>query len=311
MMSGLTNEWLADDLRPLQSLIYDGNPDTAYFANFAKWNSTEVACTYGVKNNGNDLILICAYNVKGAVIDEEIYEVAKEGQYPCADGARCGTDGTCMDSLCNVPISNPDTLLPIYTPSLYYNNLPFMTQFSRYYAINLHNYYRRLVASGWAENKLTSFTPRAAKMEALMYDSSLEKVASENVKKCDRQSIRSNNDSAITGSNVKIIEVVGISGEAALEQALGEWFNQLRKHGLDPNSMWAEDPNVKQCANIMHDTYKTVGCAVNTCSSEGFTIVECRYGPKRLQEGLLIYDVGVPCSKCESTQNCIQGALCQ
>ncbi|VDL81737.1 unnamed protein product [Nippostrongylus brasiliensis] len=141
------------------------------------------------------------------------------------------------------------------------------------------------------------------------YDCSLEEAANENVKKCERQPAKLL--PADTGSNIKVIDDVGLSKEAALERATGEWFSQLHKYGMDPNSVWTENATIRDCANMVHDKYKTVGCAVNICSSNGFTIIECRYGPKRLQEGNLIYEVGPPCSRCDATQKCAFGELCQ
>ncbi|VDL75141.1 unnamed protein product [Nippostrongylus brasiliensis] len=187
-----------------------------------KWNSTEMACAYRTFDSGDSMRLICAYNVKAGVIGQPIFEAGNEA---CTDGAKCGDDGTCFNMLCRVRTLNPDVVLPIYSPQLTCFNSSLMSQFSRYYAVNVHNYYRRLIASGWAENKLTLFTPRAAGMAAL----------------------------------------------------------------------------------IMHDKYKNVGCAVNNCASEGFTIVECRYGPNILQDGDTIYDTGVPCSKCDKSEKCVFG----
>ncbi|WKY13076.1 hypothetical protein Q1695_004132 [Nippostrongylus brasiliensis] len=290
-------EWRKQMQYVLPSLKYEGDSNLLQATNMAKWNATETACTYRIYDTGNTVWMLCVFNVKGAVDGETIYEKAKDGQYKCVDGAQCGTDGTCHEELCNVPNSNPDTLLSIYTPDLSCRNLPYMKQFSRYYALNLHNYYRRLVASGWAENKLTRFTPRASKMEALSYDCSLEEAANENVMKCERQPSTFGKVSADSGSNVYIIDDINITKEAALERAVVEWFGELSTHGVDPTSPWTGHPTVKNCANVMHDQYKTVGCAVNSCSSQGFTIVECRYGPKSLQPGGPIYDVGDPCTR--------------
>ncbi|VDL80139.1 unnamed protein product [Nippostrongylus brasiliensis] len=99
--------------------------------------------------------------------------------------------------------------------------------------------------------------------------------------------------------------------ELTFTQAVGEWFRQLQEYGIDPCSSWTEDATVKDCANIMYESYTTVGCAVNRCASKGFTVVECQYGPKRLPYGSLIYEVGAPCSKCRASQKCVSGVLCQ
>ncbi|WKY11919.1 hypothetical protein Q1695_003472 [Nippostrongylus brasiliensis] len=287
-MFALMGPWYNLGTNVVSSLIYDGSPSTFNFANMAKWNATEFACTYKLYNDEAIIMLICAYNVKGAVVGEAIYEKANDGKYLCDEGAQCGTNGRCVGNLCRESVSDPDVLLPIYYPTMSCASPAFMNQFSRYYALNLHNYYRRLVASGWAENKLTRFTLRAARMEALTYDCSLEEAANEHVKKCERQPAKLL--PADTGSNIKVIDDVGLSKEAALERATGEWFSQLHKYGMDPNSVWTENATIRDCANMVHDKYKTVGCAVNICSSNGFTIIECRYGPKRLQEGNLIYE---------------------
>ncbi|VDL74229.1 unnamed protein product [Nippostrongylus brasiliensis] len=193
-----------------------------------------MACSVGPYNDGESILLICAYNVRGAVVGETIYEIAKAGEYPCKDGTKCGTDGTCVSSLCNVPIRIHDTLLPIFKPTLSCTDLPFMSQFSRYYALNLHNYY--------------------------------------------------------SGTNVEVIDDVNITREAALERAVTGWFNLLRRIDMDPNTPWEDVQGVRSSANMLHDNYNVVGCAVNICSAKGFTIVDCRYGQKRPQDGDKIYE---------------------
>ncbi|WKY13060.1 hypothetical protein Q1695_004124 [Nippostrongylus brasiliensis] len=273
----------------------------------AKWNATETACSFGSYDNGNSAMMICAYNVKGAVVGETIYEIAKAGEYPCKEGTECGTDGKCVNGLCKVPIGIHDTLLPIFKPTLSCKSLPYMSQFSRYYALNLHNYYRSLVATGWAENKLTLFTPRAAKMEALSYDCQLEEAANENAKKCEGAEMISK----YSGTNVEVINDVNITREAALERAVTGWFNLLRRFDMDPNTTWEDIQSVWSSANMLHDKYNVVGCAVNICSTKGITIVDCRYGLKRPQNGDKIYEVGAPCSGCTAGQECIYGGLCK
>ncbi|VDL78176.1 unnamed protein product [Nippostrongylus brasiliensis] len=272
-----------------------------------------MACAYKSFNSGNSVRLICAYNARAGVVGEPIFE---SGNGICPEGTRCGDNGTCVSDLCRVPNPNPDVLLPIYTPSLQCSDSSLMSQFSRYYAVNLHNYYRRLIASGWAESKLTVFAPRASGMSALSYDCSLEKAAAENVEKCGNSFYKANKYSVATGGNTAFIRDISISQEAALEQASCCCANitsedELQKNDVDPSYVWTDNSATANITNVMHDKYKTFGCAVNRCSTQGVTIVECRYSPKNMQTGDAIYDLGAPCSKCDNSEKCVFGVLCQ
>ncbi|WKY13139.1 hypothetical protein Q1695_004170 [Nippostrongylus brasiliensis] len=272
-----------------------------------KWNSTEMACAYRSFDSGNSVRLICAYNARGDVVGQQIYE---EGNGTCEEGTQCGDNGTCVYDLCRVPTTNPDVLLPIYNPSLTCSNSALMSQFSRYYALNMHNYFRRLVASGWAQSKLTLFTPRAAGMGAVSYDCSLEETATDSAKKCESSFTRINKYSMDGGINRAVIKETNISKEGALELAMSEWFSELQRYDVKPSSALDADSTALNITNIMHDKYRRVGCAVNKCA-KGFTVVECRYDPMILQNGDAIYAEGPPCSKCEKSEKCIFGVLCQ
>ncbi|WKY13062.1 hypothetical protein Q1695_004124 [Nippostrongylus brasiliensis] len=104
LISMITNWFYNEYPNALPSMKYEGKNDSLHFANMAKWNATETACSFGSYDNGNSAMMICAYNVKGAVVGETIYEIAKAGEYPCKEGTECGTDGKCVNGLCKVPI---------------------------------------------------------------------------------------------------------------------------------------------------------------------------------------------------------------
>ncbi|WKY13065.1 hypothetical protein Q1695_004126 [Nippostrongylus brasiliensis] len=83
-----------------------------------KWNATEIGCAFKINPKEDTARVICAYNVKGGVIGEAIYEKATGGNNSCDEGAQCGANGTCDNLLCNVPTSNPGkSSTSCYNPS--------------------------------------------------------------------------------------------------------------------------------------------------------------------------------------------------
>ncbi|EPB73740.1 SCP-like protein [Ancylostoma ceylanicum] len=104
----------------------------------------------------------------------------------CAD---CAND--CEAGLCNVA---PAALLPIDTMcQTNQNSKTLMTDDLRNQALNMHNYYRRVLASGWAKDAKLTYAKPSKAMPALTvmplrvyteYDCALEETIMTHIKDC-------------------------------------------------------------------------------------------------------------------------------
>ena len=61
---------------------------------------------------------------------------------------------------------------------------------SRQLALNLHNRYRSLVASGGAQSRLAGALPPATRMRKLVYSEELEAIAAQTAKRCDISQVK-------------------------------------------------------------------------------------------------------------------------
>ncbi|RCN48543.1 SCP-like protein [Ancylostoma caninum] len=145
-------------------------------------------------------------------------------------------------------------------------------------ALDMHNYYRRLAATGWAKTG-DKYAKTAAKMVELKYDKDLEKKA---------------NDYVTAGANCPTAAESGAAGEnffktqmfdtphvEAFKEAMKYWWTPLEKSGFGMNEPTytdaIENGDLKYAANILHDENTKVGCAVKTCAPQGILVIDCRY----------------------------------
>ncbi|EPB69782.1 hypothetical protein ANCCEY_11123 [Ancylostoma ceylanicum] len=71
-----------------------------------------------------------------------------------------------------------------------------------------------------------------------------------------------------------------LSHVEAIEEAMKEWWGPLESTGLGENVDFTDEMQqgpFKYFANVAHDATTKMGCAVKTCSAQGFTVVDCRY----------------------------------
>ncbi|KAL6729015.1 hypothetical protein Aduo_000109 [Ancylostoma duodenale] len=104
-----------------------------------------------------------------------------------------------------------------------------------------------------------------------------------------------------------------VSEQDALEQAVGQWFGQLRNVDLGEEAKYTNDikTNAKDFANMVLGESTQIGCATKNCQAQGKTVVVCQYDKLPIDDDPL-YDVGKPCSGCDKTkQKCDPlGGLC-
>ncbi|KAL6737521.1 hypothetical protein Aduo_011155 [Ancylostoma duodenale] len=128
------------------------------------------------------LYLLCLYNqVAPATAGTDLYSVSA-----AKPPVLCETcQPTCIKGLCHpdyTPVVPKSTLCPTCRTG--------MTDDLRHTYVDIHNYYRRLLATGWAEDKQIKYAPRAKKMMELNFDKTLEKKAYAHTKKCPEKELR-------------------------------------------------------------------------------------------------------------------------
>ncbi|RCN37248.1 hypothetical protein ANCCAN_16861 [Ancylostoma caninum] len=134
-----------------------------HFGVMAYSKSKAFGCTY--QPCKGSLHLICVYNENGADPNEVIYDAGAPMCNSCAN--------TCADALCPDKLEPAKDLDPICGQA----NVDKMSDDLRNTALFMHNYYRRLLATGWAKDKQIGYAKTAAKMPVLKYSCQLENAA--------------------------------------------------------------------------------------------------------------------------------------
>ncbi|RCN49839.1 SCP-like protein, partial [Ancylostoma caninum] len=257
------------------------------FAQMANAKADGFACSY--KRCQGKLFLLCFYNQKAPAATNPLYEaVAQAGDQPCGNCAKYppppdpnGKKVECLEALCQFPLTEAKI------PSTVCGNPPCVGEFSdefRLAALDMHNYYRRLLATGWAKDKQITYAKPGVKMIELEYDKSLE-------------------DKAITEANKCPTKAAGGAGESVW--AVKDWWAPVEETGFGSSLEYTADTassTLKYAANIAYEATTKIGCAVKNCPPQGVTVVDCHYSPA-IAEGDTIYTTGnKPCSKCRDVQ---------
>ncbi|VDL63414.1 unnamed protein product [Nippostrongylus brasiliensis] len=295
-----------------------GTPLEADFVNFIMWETTDMACAYrNCPDDNTKMIVVCAYNQKGAIISNTVYfKTGKNGPTYCIRPSNtqkeCLNNIPCLENnMCDATTPNADSLDQLFDGVPVEKDGPDMDQFSRYGALQMHNYYRRTVTRGWAADGKGGYAPSAVDMPLLTYNSSLEDSAIVHANKC-----------------ALALEVLGPIGQAigqindntlsrieALEKVITGWFGEIGNPGIGDDLTFtaAMDSTltngVRNYANMVYDQHIEVGCGTASCQT-GITVV-CHYQPKpgkALAVGEQIYSKGKPCSNCADT--CISHTFC-
>ncbi|RCN35090.1 hypothetical protein ANCCAN_19052 [Ancylostoma caninum] len=152
--SKLLNAWY-DEVK--QNDIPDNlsyKPAYHNFSAIVRDNAKGIGCTYTTACPGGTKF-VCVYDARKNNPTGKLYIKG-----PTCE--KCGSD-TCTRFLCE-PKGYTPVIVPVKCPD------DGMTENMQTTAQNMHNYYRRLIATGWARNKQTVYAPIAAKMLAVTYD---------------------------------------------------------------------------------------------------------------------------------------------
>ncbi|KAK6733577.1 hypothetical protein RB195_017370 [Necator americanus] len=148
----LTTNGLGADQKYLDASKLDN------FANMVYEETNAFACSFA--KCSSDIRLVCIYNKLGKENDKVLYEAAAGADTACDD---CAAGSECVARLCQPPFT-----LAAEDPQVCATDS--MTNDMSNMAVYMHNYYRALLGSGWAEDKISTYAPLAKAMPALSYD---------------------------------------------------------------------------------------------------------------------------------------------
>ncbi|EPB72822.1 SCP-like protein [Ancylostoma ceylanicum] len=191
-------------------------------------------------------------------------------------------------------------------------------------ATDMHNYYRRLVATGWAKDKKDGYAPTAKDMYALVGHKYTDCQAPDTIAEDTKAKVTgcpSTAPQADPGRSLNYYYVTkyNIPREQLLQEAISKWMKQLEDVGVGKTNIFDENAGVTYYANMVHDKVEKFACAVDVCDKTGNSAVICQYNalehsfPKTCSiptDGDPIYELGKPC-KCTGGRQCspLQG-LC-
>ncbi|KAK6733583.1 hypothetical protein RB195_017374 [Necator americanus] len=273
-------------------LKYTDNSGLEEFANMAYFEPNAFACSYAKCTS--EIRLLCLYNKLGKVNDQALYEAAANADAAC-DG--CPADAPCEARLCQPKFTiaaNDDQCAD-----------DGMTNDMTNSALYMHNYYRGLLGTGWAEDKISTYAPLAKAMPQLNYEcGTIAKEAKDRAQACKETP---DDPTAPRSQNYLVIKDLSMDKEDALKQAISTWWKELADVGLGEDTTYkaAMKNTLGQFANMAYDQTKQVGCSVETCTKQGFTLVVCQYD-KLISDGKKIYETGKSgdkaCAGCATTK---------
>ncbi|KIH60391.1 hypothetical protein ANCDUO_09361 [Ancylostoma duodenale] len=215
------------------------------------------ACTYNFCNNMPKGIMVCIYDDRTAnvsIANRIIYQPAADKSQTCDACSK-----NCTEYLCKV-IHTPVTLNTTCADDK-------LTQDSNNAALWMHNYYRRLLASGWAKDKKSKsgYAPPGKQMKKLEYDCS-------------------STGTNIAAETYKAIESCPSTGtpQASAGHSMNFW--RIGDYRL------SEQDALEQMANDQADK---VVCAVRNCQQSGQTLVVCQYNAYVFTDTLVVAEANL------------------
>ncbi|KIH50828.1 SCP-like protein [Ancylostoma duodenale] len=214
--------------------------------------TTGFACSYSDCGSGGKLL--CLYN--SAFVEFNFWEAGSLG----ADKMTFDMQVTAKD------------MVNYYR--YYYEK--FQRKSSNEMTVGLNEFCRNLVATGWAKTK-SGYTPTAKAMNALVYDcATLGADAQGLAADCSTNSYASKIGMQLSYYKVKDLS---LSQEQVLEKAFSTWYGQLENVDLDKKASYDNNVETKapDFANLVVGDATKLGCSVETCEPEGFSVAVCEF----------------------------------
>ncbi|KAL6744046.1 hypothetical protein Aduo_017022 [Ancylostoma duodenale] len=288
--------WKEGALKQINQARVAGND---IFSRLAYSENNVFACSYHYCGS-EGLNFACFYNKNGATAGgTDLYTVAQNGF--------CGGCADCVNGLC------PKYFEPSRLTSKVCPNCDPADDYFRESALYQHNYYRRILATGWAEDKKIMYAKPAKAMLELAYDKGLEDAAKKYITNNNLNCPEKAENVALTGENFYMDNNFGLTNEEVIKKAVEQWWSPLKEKGFANDLQYdnIQDNDVKALANVVHDKTTKMGCAARTCKPQGIIVVDCRYDEK-IAAGENVYEIGKkPCNPCPNGKTCSKlGGLC-
>ncbi|KAJ1349299.1 hypothetical protein KIN20_004791 [Parelaphostrongylus tenuis] len=157
-----------------------------------------------------------------------------------------------------------------------------MTDAVRNDFLDMHNFYRSIVATGRAVDKIDKRAPKAAAMPKLKYSCELEQSATYHAGFCQFSHSQGNN-------------------------ATEGWFEELEDYGVGranilTQQLFNRPGQIGHYTQLVWQGTRYVGCGIRDCQSS--TLVVCQYYNAGNRFESKIYEIGRPCSKCAAEEQC-------
>ncbi|KAK6758138.1 hypothetical protein RB195_015763 [Necator americanus] len=253
--------------------------DNTAFSLIARDKADAFACTYQVCKS--EFYLLCFFNQEAPAPGADVY--TKEAADYCT-GQNC----KCVNALCQT------TLQPaIFTSTICSTCDGEFSDNVRLTALDKHNYYRRLLATGWAKYG-TNYAKPATKMIELQYEKTLEDDAKQKIANCP------DGLAAADQENLWMKDGTGFDTpfEDAMKMAVDEWWAPFESTGFGDDLK--NTAALKTAAYISYDEATKIGCAVESCVKKGRLYILCKYDSAPAIN-VVIYASGNTCSKCSAT----------
>ncbi|EYC12155.1 hypothetical protein Y032_0048g1641 [Ancylostoma ceylanicum] len=277
--------------------------DIEQFGLMAAGEAKEFACTYKACPNAKPS-LICVYDKKLTVNTDPVYTKAADATQVCT-ACNSNLKPDCIDSLCQQEYASVRTKLENRACTAKDD----MSNDLEAIAVGMHNYYRRLSATGWAVNGKGGYAPTAKNMLSVAYDctGNIGTETKDMVADCDTKIPTPSAGYAVNYYRVGKHE---LPEEKIMEMAIQEWAKQVTVKGVGEDNLFHENDGITEYANMVHDKRDKITCAVKVCKPKGASAVACQYNNGLLGDDDVIYEIGTPC-RCDGGRKCspLQG-LC-
>ncbi|EYC42661.1 hypothetical protein Y032_0522g2890 [Ancylostoma ceylanicum] len=270
--------------------------------------ATAFACTYGTCTGSTELKLNCIYN-KVLAQGDPIYVKADSLDKVCSNCEPKLPVDPCINQLCQQEYTSPGDI-----PERACTAQDDMSNDLQTIATDMHNYYRRLVATGWGLDK-DGYAPPAKSMLALKYvcdDASNNNIATATKTLVDTCPDTPPPATAGHTLNHFYMNTLKDSREVFLQKAIENWANEAAKVGVGKDNIFHENAGFNNYGHMMQDGASEVTCAVKICQNSGKSVAICQYNAVGPDDEDPIYVVGKkPCSPCANGKSCEKlGGLC-
>ncbi|EYC06817.1 hypothetical protein Y032_0074g909 [Ancylostoma ceylanicum] len=269
-----------------------GNDD---FSQMAYYKTNGIGCSYSWCDG--KLSLVCLYNKDGSAKSVKKLFIKGGAGDTCK---RCEPDNNqknCVNGLCQVPLSYVPTTSTM-CPDAISSNAVWVTDNLRTIALDMHNYYRRQLATGWAKDKQITYAKAAAAMPELTYDCDIEREIMDGLVDCPGKPVTTKKTYT---HNYKAFKPYNSPVEEALQKVIEEWWSPLANKG-NPDNKYHDSMEGKEMENYVNIAYhhtRKIGCGIKVCNREGRIEVQCGYVmDEPIYDGDNIYEVGNTCKKC-------------